>query len=58
MNENDKVELDLEVVATDATDEDLDRTTRQLLSELRDLNVEFVKLAKGEPAPEGSKGYR
>ena len=56
MNENDKVELNLEILAADATEEELDRVTRQLLSELRELNVESVELAKGEPAPDGSKG--
>jgi hypothetical protein len=56
MNENDKVELTLEVVAADATDEELDRVTRQLLSELRELNVESAELTKGESAPSGSKG--
>jgi len=30
--------------------------TRQLLSELRELNVESAELTKGEPAPFGSKG--
>lgn len=56
MNENDKVELTLEVVAADATDEELDGITRQLLSELRELNVESAELTKGESAPSGSKG--
>lgn len=56
MNENDKVELNLEIVAADATDEELDRLARQLLSELRELNVETVELAKNGPAPNGSKG--
>lgn len=56
MTENDKVELNLEIVAADATDEELDRVTRQLLSELRELNIESAELAKGGPAPEGSKG--
>jgi hypothetical protein len=56
MNENDKVELSLEITSTDATDEELDRATRQLLSELRELNVESAELEKGAPAPEGSKG--
>ena len=56
MNENEKVELNLEVVVLDATDEELDRATRQLLSELRELNVESAELAKGIPAPIGSKG--
>jgi hypothetical protein len=56
MNENDKVELTLEVAAADATEEELDGITRQLLSELRELNVESADLAKGESAPSGSKG--
>ena len=56
MDENDKVELNLEVIATDITVDELDRATRQLLSELRELNVESVELAKGGTAPEGSKG--
>jgi len=56
MNENDKVELNLEIIASDATDEELDRVTRQLLSELRELDIESAELAKGDPAPEGSKG--
>jgi hypothetical protein len=56
MNENDKVDLNLEVIASDATDEELDHATRQLLSELRDLDVESAELAKGKPAPDGSKG--
>jgi hypothetical protein len=29
--------------------------TRQLLSELRDLNLESAKLGSGEPAPQGTK---
>lgn len=56
MNENDKVELKLEILSSDATDEELDRATRQLLSELIELNVESAELAKGNPAPDGSKG--
>jgi hypothetical protein len=56
MNENAQVELDLEIVVADATDEELDRATRQLLSEIRELNVQSARLAKGESAPDGSKG--
>ena len=56
MEENNKAEFQLEVSATDATDEELDRMTRQLLSELRELNVESAELTKGGPAPSGSKG--
>lgn len=56
MDENDKVELNLEIIASDATDEELDRTTRQLLSELMELDIESAELGKGNPAPEGAKG--
>lgn len=56
MNETDKVEFQIEVSAADATDEELDRMTRQLLAELRETNVESAELTKGVSAPEGSKG--
>ena len=56
MEETNKAEFHIKVSATDATDEELDRMTRQLLSELRELDVEFAELAKGGPAPAGSKG--
>ena len=56
MEETNKAEFQIEVSATDATDEELDSMTRQLLSELRELNVESAELTKGEPAPFGSKG--
>lgn len=56
MEENNKAEFQIEVSATDATDEELDRMTRHLLSELRELNVESAELTKGGPAPSGSKG--
>ena len=56
MNETDKVELHIEVSATDSIEEDIDRMTRQLLSELREINVESADLVQGGPAPRGSKG--
>ena len=56
MEDTNKVEFHIEVSATDATDEELDRMTRQLLSELRELDVETVELEKGGIAPDGSKG--
>ena len=56
MEDTNKAEFEIQVSATDATDEELDRMTRQLLSELRESDVESVELAKGGPAPEGSKG--
>jgi hypothetical protein len=56
MNETDKAEFYIEVSAKDTTEEDIDRMTRQLLSELRELNVESVKLASDGRTPEGAKG--
>jgi hypothetical protein len=49
-------QLNIEISASDATEEDIDRMTRQLLSELRETDVESAQLAKGGPAPAGSKG--
>lgn len=56
MDGPDLTQLNIEITATDATEEDIDRMTRQLLLELRDLDVESAELAKGGPAPAGSKG--
>lgn len=56
MEDTKTAEFQIEVSASDATDEELDRITRQLLSELRELNVESAELTKGGPAPSGSKG--
>jgi hypothetical protein len=56
MDNPELTELNIEVLASDATEEELDRMTRQLLSELRELNVESARLIKGGPAPKGSKG--
>ncbi len=56
MEDTTKVELEIQVSVVDATDEELDRATRQLLSELRELDVESAKLVRAESAPEGSKG--
>lgn len=56
MDESDKAEFEIQVIASDATDEELDRMTRQLLAEVRDLNVESAELTRGEAAPAGSKG--
>lgn len=56
MEDTNKVEFHIEVSTTDATDEELDRMARQLLSELRELDVESAELEKSGPAPDGSKG--
>jgi hypothetical protein len=56
MEENNTAEFQIEVSATYATDEELDRMTRQLLSELRELDVESAELTRSGTAPQGSKG--
>jgi hypothetical protein len=56
MDKQQFTELNIEISARDATDDEIDRMTRQLLSELKDLEVESVELVKGGPAPIGSKG--
>jgi hypothetical protein len=48
-------ELKLEISASDATEEDIDRMTRELLSELREMDVERVELVRGGLAPDGTK---
>lgn len=48
-------ELSLQISANNATDEDVDRMTRELLSELRGTDVEWVELQKGGAAPSGTK---
>jgi len=50
------IKLNLEVSASDAPEEEIDWMTRQLLSELRQLDVESAELAKGGPPPAGTKG--
>ena len=55
MDETGKVELYIEVSEVDATEEDIDRMTRQLLSELRETEVESVDLVKSEDIPSGAK---
>jgi hypothetical protein len=56
MNAEDPIELNIKVSVEDATEEDIDLMTRQLLVELRERDVESAELTKGDPAPVGSKG--
>ena len=56
MDSSEPIQLDIEVSASDATEDEIDRMARHLLHELRELDVESAKLAKGGPAPVGSKG--
>ena len=55
MDNPDLTQLSIEISASDATEEDIDQMTRQLLSELRDADVESAELAKGGSAPGGTK---
>jgi hypothetical protein len=55
MDNPDLTQLNIEISASDATEEDIDQMTRQLLSELRDTDVESAELAKGGSAPAGTK---
>ncbi|HXQ37014.1 MAG TPA: toll/interleukin-1 receptor domain-containing protein [Anaerolineales bacterium] len=56
MESSDLIQFNIEVSESDAAVEDIDEMTRQLLSELRETNVESVELTKGGIAPKGSKG--
>ena len=55
MEDADKAEFYIEVNAADATEEEIDRMTRQLLTELRETNVDSTELARGGNAPRGTK---
>ncbi len=48
-------ELSIQVSADDATEEDIDQMTRQLLAELREMDVEGVELGRAGTAPDGTK---
>jgi hypothetical protein len=50
------LEFEIEVLDSEATEEDLDRLTRNLLSELRQTDIESANLVSIGSAPEGSKG--
>jgi hypothetical protein len=55
MDNQELIELNLEVSASDATGEEIDRLTRQLLTELKQTSVESAELVKGGSAPLGTK---
>jgi hypothetical protein len=48
-------EFEVEIFAQDATAEDIDQMSRQLLAELRDMDIESASLSKGGHAPLGTK---
>src|ERR1044071_5072355 len=56
MKDPELTHLKLNISASDATEEDIDWMTRQLLSELRELDVESAQLTRGGAAPAGAKG--
>jgi hypothetical protein len=55
MDNQEFTELSLEISASDASQDDIDRMTRQLLSELREMDVESAELVASEAAPAGTK---
>ena len=55
MSDPELSELNIDVSASDASEEDIDRMTRQLLSELREMDVKLAELTRSGQAPEGSK---
>jgi len=56
INSDNPIKLEIEVLAEDATEEELDKLTRNLLSELKETDVESATLMSIGSAPEGSKG--
>ena len=56
MDSSEHIQLNIEVSESDAKEDEIDRMARHLLHELRELDVESAQLAKGGPAPVGSKG--
>jgi hypothetical protein len=56
MESLDPIQLNIEVSIPEATEDEIDRLTRYLLQEMRELDVESARLARGGPAPVGSKG--
>ena len=56
MESSDPIQFSIEVSESNAAVEDIDQMTRQLLSELREMDVESAELTKGGIAPKGSKG--
>ena len=56
MTTEDPIKFEIEILAKDTTEEDLDKLTRNLLQELRGTDVESANLVSIGTAPEGSKG--
>ena len=56
MESSEPIQFSIEVSESNAAVEDIDEMTRQLLSELREMDVESAELTRGGIAPKGSKG--
>ena len=56
MEETENAEFEVQISVPDATDEELDRLTRQLLSEIKETDIESAELGKGRVIPDGAKG--
>ncbi|NOH02309.1 MAG: hypothetical protein HND47_10310 [Chloroflexi bacterium] len=56
MTKDDLIGLEIKVLAGDATEDELDKMTRNLLTELRGVDVESAVLVSPGDAPEGTKG--
>ena len=52
MNTEDALEFEIEILDSEASEEDLDKMTRNLLSELKETDVESVNLVSVGTAPE------
>ena len=55
MSETGKAELWLQIDTSDLTPEEVDLSTRQLLAELKEMDVDSAELVKAGPAPAGTK---
>jgi len=56
MTTENPIKFEIEILAKDTTEEDLDKLTRNLLKELRETDVESANLVSVGTAPKGSKG--
>lgn len=56
MDDSQLRQLSLQVACEGASDEEIDSLTRQLLSRLRETDVESAELGSDSPAPSGAKG--
>ena len=56
MSDPEFTQLSIEISAEGATDEEIDGMTRQLVSALRETEVESAELDRSGQAPQGSKG--